>query len=173
MLDLKLIREQPQMVKDALLKLHTEAPVDEIVSLDADRRRILLELESLRHQRNITSKKIGGLSDQREREPLITEMRGVNQKISTLEAEIRQVETSLEEAMMLVPNLPHESVPVGADDSQNVVVRQVGEPKQAADFGFEPLPHWDLGPTLDIIDFERGVKLSGSRFYLLKGVGAL
>ncbi|RME45602.1 MAG: serine--tRNA ligase [Chloroflexi bacterium] len=172
MLDLKYIREHPDQVKEALKKLHTDAPIDEILTLDEQRREVLQELEALRHQRNVTSKQIGTMKDPAQREPLILEMRRVNERIGTLEEELRDVEARLNDAMMLVPNLPHASVPVGADESENVVIRQEGEPKTADDFGFEPLPHWDLGPMLGIIDFERGVKLSGSRFYVLRGMGA-
>jgi seryl-tRNA synthetase len=172
MLDLRYIRENPDQVKDALEKLHTDAPIDEIIALDEERRGILQELEALRHQRNVTSKQIGTMKDPAQREPLIKEMRQVNERIGTLEGQLRDVQGRLHDAMMLVPNLPHESVPVGADDSENIVIRREGSPKTADDFGFEPLPHWDLGPMLGIIDFERGVKLSGSRFYVLRGMGA-
>jgi seryl-tRNA synthetase len=173
MLDLKLIREDPVGVKAAIARLHTEeAPIDEIVRLDERRREILQELEALRHQRNVTSKRIGELREQSERQPLIEEMRSVNARIDELDDRIRQVDAGLEAAMYQVPNLPHESVPVGADESENRVVRQTGEPKTSEGAGFELRPHWDLGPDLGIIDFERGVKLSGSRFYVLRGQGA-
>lgn len=172
MLDLKYIRENPDEIKTALEKLHADAPIDKIVALDEERREILQEVEELRHRRNVTSKKIGEMADQAQRQPLIEEMRGVNEQISQLEDQLRDVETQLDEAMNQVPNLPHESVPVGADESENVVVREWGTPKSHDDLDFEPLPHWDLGPMLGIIDFERGVKLSGSRFYVLRGMGA-
>ncbi|MFQ5343695.1 MAG: serine--tRNA ligase, partial [Anaerolineae bacterium] len=172
MLDLKYIRENPDGVKDALRKLHADAPIDEIIALDEERRDVLQELEALRHQRNVTSKQIGAMEDSQQREPLIQQMRQVNERIGALEGQLREVEGRLHDAMMLAPNMPHESVPVGADDSENIVIRQEGTPKMAGEFGFEPLPHWDLGPMLGIIDFERGVKLSGSRFYVLRGMGA-
>ncbi len=172
MIDIKKIREDPAGVKEAVKKLNTDAPIDRIVELDQKRREILQELEALRHNRNVTSKRIGEMQDQQERKPLIEKMRAVNEQIGHFEDEIRGVEQALEEAQMLVPNLPHESVPVAADESENVVVRQVGESKSADDFGFEPKPHWELGPELGIIDFERGVKISGSRFYVLRGAGA-
>ena len=172
MLDLKFIRENPDEVRAALEKLHTDAPIDEILALDEERRDVLQELEALRHQRNVTSKQIGAMKDPQQREPLIQQMRQVNERIGALEGQLREVEGRLHDAMMLVPNMPHESVPVGADDSENIVIRQEGTPKTADEFGFEPLPHWDLGPMLGIIDFERGVKLSGSRFYVLRGMGA-
>ncbi len=172
MIDINKIREDPEGVKEAIATLNAEAPIDEIVELDVRRREVLQELEALRRQRNVTSKRIGEIKDPAEREPLILEMRGVNARIGEYEDQLRKIEAGLEEALMQVPNLPHESVPVGADESENVVVRQVGEPRMPDDFGFEPKPHWDLGPELGIIDFERGVKISGSRFYVLRGAGA-
>jgi seryl-tRNA synthetase len=167
MIDIRIIREHPDEVKEALQKLQAEAPIDEILALDSDRRDILQEVEALRQERNETSAQIGKMKDEKERQPLIEGMRVVNEQISGLEERLRDTEQNLEEAMYQVPNLPHESVPVGKDESENIVVRQEGEPKGEVDFGFEPVPHWELGPRLGIIDFERGVKLSGSRFYVL------
>ena len=172
MIELRMIRENTEEVKDAIRSLQAEAPIDEIIALDDKRRENLQELEDLRHERNVTSKEIGGMKDDAQREKLIAKMGAVNDRIKKLESELRTVETDLEQAMYLVPNLPHESVPVGVDESENIIIRQEGEPKTAEQFGFEPLPHWDLGPSLGIIDFERGVKLSGSRFYVLFGLGA-
>ena len=170
MLNITLIREQPEQVKAALLSLNADSTqVDTIMTLDARRRESLTKVEALRAERNRVSKKINRLRDQAERERLIAEMRQVGDRISALEKELRQVESDLETAMLAAPNLPHESVPVGPDETHNVVVRQWGEP---GDFDFEPVPHWDLGPELGILDFEHGVKLSGSRFYILRGAGA-
>lgn len=169
MLDLNFIREHPDQVKEALAKLNTDAPIDEILALDEERRSLLTEVETLRHQRNVTSEKIGRMGKGEERQALIAEMRQLGERIKALDDRINDVEARLQEAMLHVPNMPHESVPVGKDESENIVVRTEGEPRQ---FDFEPLPHWDLGPMLGIIDFERGVKLSGTRFYVLKGLGA-
>jgi seryl-tRNA synthetase len=168
-LDIALIRENPDFVKAEIAKLNSEAPVDRIVELDQERRSLLVEVEALRQERNTVSKEIGRMKDQAERQAKITQMRQVSDRISELDEQLRQVESELNEALLWVPNLPHESVPVGPDESHNVVLRQEGVPRE---FDFEPLPHWDLGPMLGIIDFERGVKLSGSRFYLLRGLGA-
>jgi len=123
----------------------------------------------LRAERNQVSKEIGKLKDKGERDRRIAEMRQVGDRIGEIEDRLRRVESDLDAAMLVVPNLPHESVPVGPDDSHNVVVRSEGE---IPEYDFEPAPHWDLGPELGIIDFERGVKLSGSRFYVLRGAGA-
>jgi seryl-tRNA synthetase len=169
MLDMTLIREKPDLVKAAMNDLNATAPIDEILALDEQRREILTQVEALRAERNTVSKQIGRMQDQEERQAQIERMRAVGDRIDALEAELNDVEARLFDALLWVPNLPHGSVPVGPDESHNVVVRQEGQP---ASLDFEPLPHWDLGPMLDIIDFERGVKLSGTRFYVLKGLGA-
>jgi seryl-tRNA synthetase len=170
MLDIALIREQPEQVKDGLRSLNADpAPVDTIVALDARRRELLTEVESLRAERNRVSKQIGKLRDQAERERLIADMRAVGDQIGALEEGLRLVEVDLNTTLLAVPNLPHASVPVGPDETHNIVVGEWGERRE---FDFEPVPHWDLGPELGIIDFERGVKLSGSRFYVLRGAGA-
>jgi seryl-tRNA synthetase len=170
MLDIARIREQPEQIKDALLSRNEDpTQVDAILALDAQWRELLTEVETLRAERNRVSKEIGRLKDEVERERLIAEMRQVGDRISTLEEELRQVESDLNAAMLAMPNLPHASVPIGPDETHNVVLREWGEPRK---FDFEPVPHWDLGPELGILDFERGVKLSGSRFYILRGAGA-
>jgi seryl-tRNA synthetase len=168
-IDINLIREQPQQVKAALVDLNAEAPIDEILALDASRRELLTEVEALRAERNAVSKEIGRSKDQEERQAKIDRMRDVGDRIKDLETDLKAIESEQYEAMLQVPNLPGPGVPVGPDESQNVVIRQEGDPRE---FDFEPVPHWDLGPTLEIIDFERGVKLSGTRFYVLKGAGA-
>jgi len=169
MIDLRYIREHPNKVKAALEKLNSTAPIDEIVALDASRRALLTEVERLKQERNIASKEIGRLKDQDERQAKIAAMRQVGDRIADLDQQLRDVGVRLQTALLEVPNLPHESVPVGPDDSHNIVVRQEGE---LPSFDFAPLPHWDIGPALGILDFERGVKLSGTRFYVLKGAGA-
>ncbi len=169
MLDLNFIREHPDQVKEALVKLNETAPIDEILETDERRRQLLVEVESLRALRNAVSREIARMQDPLEREAKIAEMRQVGDRIALLEDELREVEKRLYELQLQVPNMPHPSVPVGPDESHNVVVRQEG---QLREFDFTPLPHWDLGPMLGIIDFERGVKLAGSRFYVLWGLGS-
>ncbi len=169
MLDINFIREHPDEVREALKKLNTEAPLDKVLQKDAERREILHKLEALRAKRNSVYKEIPKIKDKAKREETIAEMRRVGAEIKELEERLRQVEAELKDALLRIPNMPHPSVPVGKDESENVVVRHWGEPRK---FDFEPLPHWDLAETLDIIDFKRGVKLSGSRFYVLKGLGA-
>jgi seryl-tRNA synthetase len=150
-------------------KLNSEAPIDRIVELDIQRRELLQQVETLRQERNTVSKQIGRMKDKDQRDAKIAEMRQVGDRIDELDESLRFVEAQLQDAMLWVPNLPHPSVPIGPDESHNVLVRQQGEPRA---FPFEPLAHWDLGPMLGIIDFERGTKMSGSRFYLLRGRGA-
>ncbi len=172
MLDLTYIREHTDEVKDAMAKLYADAPIDEILELDKKRRALLQEVEQLKQQRNVVSKEIGKMKDADEREAKKAEMRAVGDRITALDAEVSDVETRLNDLMLRVPNLPDPSVPAGKDDSENIVTRVEGEPKMAQHLGFEPKPHWDLGTALGIIDFERGVKVSGTRFYMLIGAGA-
>jgi seryl-tRNA synthetase len=172
MLDLNYIREHTAEVKQAMASLYADAPIDQIVELDAKRRSLLLQVETLKQQRNIVSKEIGKMKDDAEREAKKAEMRSVGDKIDRLDAEIRDVDSRLNDLMLVVPNIPDPSVPIGKDESENKVLRVIGNPKKKEDFGFEPRPHWDLGPALNIIDFERGVKVSGTRFYMLLGLGA-
>ncbi len=169
MLDINFIREHPDEVREALEKLNTDAPLDTVLEKDRERREVLHELEALRARRNAVSKKIPKIKDKSERQARIEEMREVGQRIKRLEEKLREVEATLNDALLRIPNMPHPSVPVGKDESENVVVKVWGEPRK---FDFEPLPHWDLGETLDIIDLKRGAKLSGTRFYVLKGQGA-
>ncbi len=172
MLDIAFIRTHPEEVKEALKKLNTDAPIDEILALDQQRRALLQETEALRAERNAGSRQIAVLmreGRQAEAEALKAHMSEIGDRIAQLEEMLRQVEAASYEKQLWVPNLPHPSVPVGPDESHNVVVRQWGTPRT---FDFEPLPHWDLGETLGIIDFERGVKMSGTRFFVLRGEGA-
>ncbi len=170
MFDLKLIREQPDRVREALRKRQQDpAVVDEILAADETRRKTLAELEALRNQRNTASKEIGRMKDEPEREKRKAQVREINARIEILDKEVAEVETRLNALVVQVPNLPDDDVPYGKDDSENVVVKTIGEPRK---FDFEPIAHWDLGPALGIIDFERGVKLAGSRFYVLNGAGA-
>jgi seryl-tRNA synthetase len=172
MLDLAFIREHPDQVKEALVKLNTDAPVDEILELDRERRSLLQEVEALRAERNVGAKQIGALMREGggdEAEVLKGRMRQIGDRINRFDEDLRQVEAGLNEKLLWVPNMPHQDVPVGPDESHNVLVREWGE---AREFETEPLPHWDLGETLSLIDFERGVKMSGTRFYVFRGAGA-
>jgi seryl-tRNA synthetase len=168
-LDISLIRAKRDWVEGEIAKLNTQAPISQIVALDSRRRELLTEAEELKHRRNVVSKEIGRMKEAQVRQAKITEMRAVSDQIQALDKQLRQVNGELREAMLWVPNLPHHSVPVGPDEDHNIILRQQGEPRKP---GLDLLPHWDLGPKLGIIDFERGVKLSGTRFYLLRGMGS-
>ena len=163
MLDLKFIRENIDLVRQAVARRQDIAPLDEILQLDLVHRQKVLELEGLRHARKETAR------ERKASEETINEGRELRAKIRVLEEEVRSLDKQLEELLLQVPNIPHPSVPSGKDEGDNVVVRSWGE---LPSFDFQPAPHWKLGESLGIIDFERGVKLSGSRFYVLKGLGA-
>ncbi len=167
MLDIKLIRESPEVVRQALEKRGNTFALENILETDEHHRHLLRQVELLRSQHNQVSKQLGTT---KEKPPqLIAEMRKLGEQISALQQETSQVKANLESLLLELPNIPHPSVPLGKDESNNIVVRTWGEPRE---FSFKPLPHWELGEKLGIIDFQRGVKLSGTRFYVLKGLGA-
>ena len=182
MLSIQLLREHPEAVRRALERRHTDAPLDEALAVDAEWRSVLSEVESLRAERNAISKEIGELSRlaknaetkeakhaEHRRTDLVARSAFLGERLESLETQVRELETRLRELLLEIPNIPAEDVPDGADESGNVVVRQSGEPTL---FDFEPKPHWELGEALNLIDFERGSKLSGGRFVVLKGAGA-
>lgn len=201
MLDLNLIRQEPDKVKEAVARRNDKAPIDEILANDERRRQLILEVEELRRQRNESSKQIGRwmgslkkmegdlqraeAAQNAEQTAMLQtqinslqfnadaakeETRRLGDRIAQIDEELRQVETTLREQMLWVPNIPHDSVPVGPDETFNIHHEPQGAPLPT--FDFTPRPHWDLGLEKGLIDFERGVRLSGSRFYLLKGWGA-
>jgi seryl-tRNA synthetase len=170
MLDLRLIREHPELVRRSIDLRHTPQPLDELLQVDEAHRRVLTELEQQRKVQNDESKRIGATKDPEERIQLIAQVGGVSERIKELEATERELRQRRDGLLMQFPNLPDEDVPVGEDERDNVVVYQSGAPPE---LDFQPLPHWEIGERLGIIDFERGVKLSGSRFYVLKGLGAV
>jgi seryl-tRNA synthetase len=160
MLDIKFIRENPEIVLKAIENRHDTAPIDEVLRLDAERRQKIVRLDALRQERKVVSK--GRESAQERGRQLRTE-------IQEMEETVRVLDAQLEGLLLQLPNIPQPDVPLGRDDSDNVTIRTWKEPRT---FSFEPAPHWQLGEDLGIIDFERGVKISGSRFYILKGAGA-
>lgn len=170
MLDAKLIRSEPEKVRQALLARNTDITLlDRFLELDELRRRLLYEVERLKAERNSVSEQIAQMKKQKQDATSeIERMREVSQRIKQMDAEIGDVEVRLSETLLNLPNLAHESVPVG-DESANVIVRTEGELRN---FDFEPMPHWELASALDIVDFERGSKISGSGFILYKGLGA-
>jgi len=161
MLDLKFIRENADLVRQAIANRKDNAPIDEILELDQKRRQQVTELEEMRHARKNAAKDRESISPE--------EARKLRDRIKDTEDGVRDLDTQLRDLLLQVPNIPHPTVPVGKDENDNVVARSWGEPRK---FDFEPAPHWKLGEDLGIIAFERGVKLSGSRFYILKGQGS-
>ena len=173
MLDIRWMRQNRQALAEAMVKLNdAEAPWELALELDERRRQLLQLGEKLREERNTGSKQIGALFRDKKTEEanaLKQRMSLIGTEISQIDEELRGVEAGFHDAMMRIPNPPDPDVPVAPDEEGNVVLSQWGE---LPEFDFTPLPHWDLGPQLDIIDFERGVATAGSRFYFLKGAGA-
>ena len=170
MLDINLIRENPDIVRNALkLRQMDTDVVSRILEIDQQRRSLLTKAEALKNERNTVSKEISQVKDPEQRKAKIEAMRVVGDQIAELDEQIRKVETDQTEILSGIPNLPAEDTPLGKDDSENIVVRVIGEQPK---FDFTPQPHWDLGPKLGIINFDQGVKITGSRFYVLSGAGA-
>ncbi len=170
MLDIRLLREQTDEVKAALARAGVDPrQIDVVLAFDEHRRQLLREVEALKAARNAGSREVARLRDAAERDTRIAEMRAVGDQVAALDREVAAVEQQQQAALLELRNLPHPAVPDGPDETANVVLVEEGEPRQMA---FAPRPHWELGEALGIIDFERGVKLSGSRFYVLKGHGA-
>lgn len=170
MLDLNLLREQPELVRRSLVSRQMDPePVDQVLKLDEQRRALIQQSEALKAERNAVSKEIGRLKDPAERQSKIEAMRRVGEQIAQLDEALRAVERQLNDILAGIPNIPDERIPYGKSEEDNLVIRTVG---QIPEFDFTPLPHWELGPALGILDFERGVKITGSRFYVLSGAGA-
>ena len=169
MLDINLIRENPDQVRRALADRQMDSqPVERILELDVQRRELIGRVEALKAERNVVSKEIGKMKGP-ERQAKIEAMRQVGDQIAALDEQLRLAEQALIEVTATIPNLPDARTPLGKDESENVVLFGVGA---MPEFDFQPKPHWELGPALGIIDFERGVKITGSRFYVLSGPGA-
>jgi seryl-tRNA synthetase len=170
MLDIKLVRSQPEKVREGMAKRGANVPLDEFLKIDEERRRKLVEVEQLKNLRNTVSKEVGRLKAQgQDAAGIIKEMQETGNRIAGLDQEIRSIEEQLEQILMVIPNIPHESVPVGKDEKENRMVRSWGEPRQ---FDFEPKTHDELGTALGIMDFERAAKISGARFVVMKQWGA-
>ncbi|AZO93633.1 serine--tRNA ligase [Halocella sp. SP3-1] len=170
MLDLRFVRENTEVVAEALKKRGKDISLDEFIKLDEERREILYEAEQLKHKRNTVSAQIGKLKRAgEEASEIISEMKEVSNKIKDYDERLNEIEDSLSSILLGIPNIPHESVPFGKDEDDNVEVRKWGEPRE---FDFEYKAHWDLGEELDILDFERASKVTGARFTFLKGAGA-
>jgi seryl-tRNA synthetase len=170
-LDLKMIRQNPDKVREGLGKKGEDTQsVDALLVLDERRRSILTDVEKLKAERNKVSEQVARLKrEKQDAQSLIEEMSVVSRNIKDFDEELRTVDGKIQDLLLRIPNLPHESVTVGTSEDDNREIRRWGE---ATQFDFEPLPHWELGVDLDILDFERGGKVTGSRFYFLKGAGA-
>jgi len=170
MLDINFIREHPEELRKALTDRQMDSSVvDKLLTMDAERRGLLVKVENLKALRNTVSKEISQTKDPAERQEKIDAMRSVGEEIAQLDETTRQVDEGLQALLATIPNLPDPSTPIGKDESENIVLRTHGAlPK----FDFTPLPHWELGPKMGLIDFDRGVKLTGSRFYVLNGEAA-
>jgi seryl-tRNA synthetase len=170
MLDARYVRENVEYVREALRKRGYEFPLQEFLSLDEKRMAVLRETEELRNRRNVVSEEIGRRKRQQEDATVqLEEMKGVSEKIKSLDEKLKSLEEETKMLLLTIPNIPDQSVPVGKDETENVEIRRWGTP---GEFGFEPLNHWDIAETLDIIDFERASKIAGARFALMKGPGA-
>jgi len=171
MLDMKYLRNHFTEVKEKLAHRGEDlSELDRFGELDEKRRNLIAETEKLKAKRNEASKKIPALKkENKDAEPVIKEMREVGDQISALDKELKDIENDVQLIMLSIPNIPHESVPVGETEDDNVEIRNWGE---TPDFGFESQAHWDIGTNLDIIDFERAAKVTGSRFVFYKGLGA-
>jgi seryl-tRNA synthetase len=169
MLDIKFLRDNLETV-EARLKTRGEAvDLNGFRTLDARRRELLQQSEELKALRNRVSDEISRIKDKSQAQDRIAEMREVGGRIKGLDEELKGIEETLEQFLLTVPNIPYAAVPIGASEADNVEVRKWGE---IPVFSFDPKPHWEIGETLDILDFERGAKLTGARFTLYKGAGA-
>jgi seryl-tRNA synthetase len=170
MLDAKFVRENIGIIQESLRKRNYEISLDEFLKYEEQRRSLLKEAEELRNRRNVVSEEIGRLRTQKQdASQLIDEMKLVSDKIKAFDEQLKILEEHTNDFLLNVPNLPHDSVPAGKDETENVEVRKWGEPGQ---FDYEPLNHWDIGAILDILDFDRASKIAGARFCLTKGAGA-
>jgi len=167
-LDIRVIRDEPERIRQLVATKNVDAPIDEILQLDELRRKHIGEVESLKAQRNEGSKLVGRTRDADERKTLIAQMKDLGDQITAIDECVRSTDEQLRDLLLGIPNIPDPDVPVG-DESANEVVKEWGEKRE---FGFEPKPHWDLAEELGIIDFERGVKVAGTRGYMLRGDGS-
>jgi len=170
MLEIKFVGQNLSMVKDALAARGYQIDLESFKACDDERRLFLQEIEALRHQRNVVSDQIAAMKKAGDNsEALVVEMRAVSARIKELDKQLSENQTTLSDILMGIPNIPHGSVPVGVDETDNPLIRTVGELPQ---FSFDPQPHWDIGTRLNILDFDRASKITGARFPLYFGAGA-
>lgn len=170
MLDIKLIRQEPDKVKAALARRKEEDKIDELLSLDQRRRDVLYEAEQLKSKQNAVSKEIPKIKKEGgDIAPIFAEMKELSEKIKGHDAELRELDEAIHALMLRIPNIPNPTVPDGDTDEDNVEIRRFGEPTK---FDFEPQAHWDLGESLNILDFASAAKITGARFTVYRGLGA-
>ena len=170
MLDIKVLRTEPEKIKEALRKRNNDLDITPAIDLDLKRRAILTDVEQKKAQQNEITKKIPAMKKAGENtDAIFAEMKELSNEIKALDEQVREIDEELRNFMLRIPNMPNEKVPVGKDDSENVELRRWGTPRE---FDFKEKAHWDIGADLDILDFERGAKISGARFTVYKGLGA-
>ena len=170
MLDMKFVRENPELVMDAMRKRNANVNLDEFLELEKKRRELTLQVEALKSQRNAASQEIGKMKKAGENaDAQMAEVRALGDKIAEDDKELKDIEARLKEILMTIPNMPAADTPVGSSDADNPVVRTWREP---AKFAFEPQAHWDIGEKLSILDVERAGKVSGARFTFYRGLGS-
>lgn len=170
MLDMKLFRDNPQKIKDSLKRRKAEDRVDEVIELDKQRRDLLYQAEQLKNKQNTVSKEIPKLKKEgKDVAPIFAEMKQLSEDVKNLDNQVRETEQKIEKIMLTIPNIANDTVPDGDTDEDNVEIRRFMEPTS---FDFEPKAHWDLGESLDILDFGRAAKITGARFTIYKDAGA-
>lgn len=170
MLDIRLIRQEPQTVKDALKRRNAEDRIDELLELDKERRDLLYKTEQLKNQQNTVSKQIPQFKKEgKDVAPIFAEMKKLSEEVKDIDAKIREYDEKIDTIMYTIPNIPNPTVPDGETDEDNVEIRKFSEPTK---FDYEPKAHWDIGEDLDILDFKTAAKITGTRFTVYKGDGA-
>ena len=170
MLDIKILRTEPEKIREALKKRNNDLDITPAVELDIKRRELLQDAEQKKAKQNEITKQIPQMKKEgKNTDAVFADMKKLSDEIKADDAKIAEIDEELKNFMLRIPNIPNETVPVGADDSENVELRKFSEPKN---FNFEPKAHWDIGVDLDILDFDRGAKIAGSRFTVYKGLGA-
>lgn len=170
MLDIKILRQEPEKIREALKNRNNDLDITPAIELDIKRREILQEVETKKAKQNEISKQIPQMKKNGEdTTQIFADMKKLSDEIKSDDEKIREIDEQLKDYMLRIPNIPNSKVPVGIDDSENVELRKWGKPRS---FDFEAKAHWDIGTNLDILDFERGTKIAGTRFTVYKGLGA-
>lgn len=170
MLDIKLLRQEPEKIKEALKNRNNDLDIEPALLLDKERREILTQVESMKAKQNEITKKIPDMKKAGENtDAVFADMKELSGQIKELDAKVSEIDEKLRDFMLRIPNIPSDKTPVGIDDSDNVEIRRWSEPRK---FDFEAKAHWDIGTNLDILDFDRGAKIAGTRFTVYRGLGA-